>query len=260
MRLTNFKYLILALALASMSVPAVVLAEIDFGELAVSEDVAPQERLAKKIELTQGALSIAIEKAETMRTSLEALELETDSPEEALKNQYLNEVAGYLAFYQERRAVLDTVVSLEEVDALIQTIIEYREGVYAPSAKNVLEFILVFFYNPSVLETARERYTSITADAARLSGLGLIGETLCGSALEQCQTTLDEAAQLQIQAREALLAAHQPVIAAEETAGTATTTIALTPSELSETSLNKIKEVYTIFIETGQKIKTALGI
>ena len=274
MRPTGLKYLVLASALVLTSVPTMVQAEIDFGELAISEDIAPQERLTKKIELTRDALSMAIEKAEAMKTSLETLELETASPEEELKNLYLSEVAGYLTFYREREAALDAVTSPEEVDAFIQTVIKYREGVYAPSAKNVLEFILVFSYNPSVLKTAKERYVSIAADAARLSGLGLIEEVLCKAALEQCQTTLDEAAQLQSQAREALLAAHQSAVALEEATETplegsaeSETTVeamaapvVLTPKELSEMSLNKIKEAYTVFIETGQKIKEALGI
>ena len=280
MRLANFKYLVLTSALVLVSMPVPALADTDFGELAVSGDMSPQERLVKKTELTQNALLMAIEKAEAMKTNLEALELETASPEEGLRNQHLNEVAGYIAFYQEREAVLETATSLEEIDALSQTIIKYREEVYAPSAKNVLEFVLVFSYSPPILKTAEERHADIAADITRLSGLGLIEEEPYKTAIEECRGTLEEAAQLQNQAKEALLTAYQLPVENAETADmptegdtaltspaldkimevSTTTDVFLTPKELAEASLNKIKAVYAIFIETGQKIKETLGI
>jgi len=287
MRLLNFQFLILISALIWVGIPVTVLADTDFGELVVTGDMSPQERLAKKVELTQNALSIAVEKAETMKASLEKLEFGEKSAEEQLKSRYLNEVSGYLAFYQERRTTLDTVGSLEEVDALIQTVIKYRESVYAPSAKNVLEFILVFSYNPSVLSTTQERYNNIKADVERLGGLDLVeGEQFTG-VLEQCRITLEEAEKLQAQARGLVLETHSASPAAEETPAVSTvssgaleiesiigsdqkiegtadelipTTTVLSARELTEESLNKIKGLYDVFIETGQKIKEALGI
>jgi len=249
-------------------------------ELAVTGDMSPQERLVKKTELTQDALSMAVEKAEAMRTSLEELEFEAESEGEQLRNQYLNEVSGYLTFYQERKLILDTTNSLEEIDALIQTIIEYRENIYAPSAKNILEFILVFSYGPLVLDTAKERYNNIKADVERLGGLNLIEDEQYVEALEQCQITLDEAEQLQVQARELILAMCPtttvtegvPAIlppesgvtetesTTEEVAETIPTTVVLNARGLAEESLNKIKGLYGMFVETGQKIKEALGI
>jgi len=249
-------------------------------ELAVTGDMSLQERLVKKIELTQNALSMAVEKAEAMQTSLEELEFEAESEEEQLRNQYLNEVSGYLTFYQERKLILDTTNSLEEIDVLIQTIIEYRENIYAPSAKNVLEFVLVFSYGPSVLDTAKERYNNIKADIERLGGLNLIEDEQYAGVLEQGRITLEEAEQLQVQARELILAMYPtttpteevPMVLplegdiaetksmTEEVTEMVPTMAVLNARELAEESLNKIRGLYGIFIETGQKIKETLGI
>ena len=291
MRLIDLKYLILTPALVWVGVPMIISADTDFGQLAITGDISPQERLAKKIELTRNALVMAVEKAEAMKTSLEKLEFGEKSVEEQLRNQYLDEVSKYITFYQERGVTLDTADSLEETDTLIQTIIEYREGIYAPSAKNVLEFILVFSYSPSVLDTAKERYESIKADVERLAGLNLIEVEQFTGTIEQSRMTLEDAEKLQAQARELILEPYRATSTTSEVltvpAGTeiteatpaesaesvidnnqkvgeiiepTPTVIVLNARELAEESLNKIKGLYDIFIETGQKIKEALGI
>jgi hypothetical protein len=277
MCLINFKYLVLASALVGMGIPIMVSAETDLGQLVIAGDISSQERLVKKAEITQDALALAVEKAEVVRTSLEKLTFEKESVEEGLRSQYLNEVSGYISFYQERGMTINTVSSLEEVDALIQTVIEYRESVYAPSAKNVLEFVLVFSYGPSVLDTAKERYESIRADVERLSGLNLIGAEQFTSILEQCQLALEDAEKLQIQAKELILQPYQttpiteklltvpaevtPAVLLENTTiEPEPTVVALSARELAEESLNKIKGLYGVFIETGQEVKETLGI
>ncbi|MDD5710685.1 MAG: hypothetical protein PHV43_01115 [Candidatus Colwellbacteria bacterium] len=286
MRPSSFQFLFLAALYIWLGTPTAVLADTDadFGELAVTGDMSTQEKLTKKIELTRDALTIAIEKTEVMQFSLESLRFEDGNTEAQIRNQYLDEVAGYLAFYQERKALLSTVGSLEEIDALIQTIIEYRETVYAPSAKNVLEFILVFSYGPEILNTASERYDSIVADVERLEGLKLIESGQFAEALGQCRITLDEAGALQTQAKELISAAYltkeeaasmTPALGdgfietedaaiseleAEETTESLSEAVVLNARDLVEGSLNKIKGLYGVFIETGQEIKETLGI
>jgi hypothetical protein len=62
MRPLNFQFLILISALIWVGIPTVVLADTDFGELAVIGDMSPQARLVKKVELTRNALFMAVEK------------------------------------------------------------------------------------------------------------------------------------------------------------------------------------------------------
>jgi|GEM_PF-2965533 hypothetical protein len=283
MRLAGFKYLVLVGVLTGVGAPLIVLADADLGTttLALSGDLSPQERLSKKIELAGDALDMAIGKAEAIQTDLKELTFESGSTEAQLRDRYLGEVSGYISFYGERKEALNTIGSLEEIDALIQTIIEYREAVYAPSAKHVLEFILVLSYVPSVFDTAQERYNSITADVERLGELDLIEAEQFAGALEQCRLTLGEASALQAEAKQLVLSLFDTATTTAEAAATppaeqspgaevtppalsaepATTTLtALSARELAEESLNKIKGLYNTFIETGQEVKKALGI
>jgi len=236
--------------------PSMALAEIDFAQLVVLESITPEEKFAKKFELTQNALGKAIERAESMKTGLEALSFEKDSVEVGLKDKYLAEADSYLAFYKESKEVLSSVEQLEDLNVLIQKVIDYRENIYAPSAKNVLEFILVFSYSPSVLETANKRFESIKSDVERLENLSLLESGLFSTELELSQKTLEEAGALQTQAKLILLSPYMESLSEdlniEEGAPTA--------KQLAEESLNKIKGLYTIFIETGQRVKNTLGI
>jgi hypothetical protein len=278
MRQKNFKFFVLIpMLIMSVGLPMSVSADDGLDHLAVADDISPQERFVKKVELTKNALAMAIEKAELMKAGLEGLAVEAGSVEELVKNEHLNSVSGYIAFYHEQEEILAQATSLEEVDALLQKIIDYREGVYAPSAKAVLEFVLVFSYGPSILATAQERYTSIEADVKRLGELNLIEAEQFTPALEYCRTTLEEAGTLQAQARELILQPYRlasttaemvtPLLVETSTPEIATTTDAQIttpiipgPKELAEESLNKIRGLYDVFIETGQKVKEALGI
>ncbi|MBU2101561.1 hypothetical protein KKH05_02480 [Patescibacteria group bacterium] len=258
------KYLGFLIALTFIATPLSVSANADFGQLVVSEDISPAERVVKKTELTKNALSKAVEKAQNTKASLEKLSFEEESIEAMLKDKYLTEVDGYISFYKEQGMALEDINTLEEVDALIQGIIEYREQIYSPSAKNVLEFILVFSYGPSVLDTAQERLGNIEKDIERLEGLELIDTGQFIETLDRLKSILGEAIDLQSQARLLVLEPYQEVLIDEsalpETAATTTLAITQTPKELVEESLNKIKGLYNIFIETGQKVKETLGI
>src|SRR3989338_8533676 len=124
---------------------------MDFAQLVVTEDVAPEERLAKKIELTTDALKKADERVIEMRTKLEAIKFEDGTPELELRNKLIERANGYSVFYNEKLTALAAVQTLEEVDLLINEVIAYREGEYTTGAKEILEFTLVYSYTPSVL-------------------------------------------------------------------------------------------------------------
>src|SRR4030042_4843414 len=106
-----------------------------FSQLVVADDLSPEERLTKKIELTENALGKAAEKAQVMQNDLASLDFPENSLELELKNRYSAEVTTYITFYQEQRELLKGLTTIEEVDNLISSVISYRESTYAPGAK-----------------------------------------------------------------------------------------------------------------------------
>src|SRR3990167_8098781 len=180
--------------------PVVRAQSMDFAQLIVADDVAPEERLAKKIELTTDALKKADERVVEMRTKLETIKFEDGTPELELRNKLMERANEYSAFYNDKLTALTVVQTLEEVDLLIDEIIAYREGAYAIGAKEILEFTLVYSYTPSVLTLADERLENILKDVERLEGLELIEPSVFVSRTDEAKAILQKAHELQTQA------------------------------------------------------------
>ena len=251
---------------------------MDFAQLVVTEDVAPEERLAKKIELTTDALKKADERVIEMRTKLEAIKFEDGTPELELRNKLIERANGYSVFYNEKLTALAAVQTIEEVDLLIDAVITYREGVYADGAKEIIEFTLVYTYTPSVLVLADERLENILKDVTRLEGLELIEPSTFVSRTNEASTILQRAHALQTQAMALLMERYaasllitpetQPIemevtpieIPIDPTVETVPAVIEVTPRSLAEDSLAEIKKLYELFIETGEKVGETLGI
>lgn len=262
------KYFILA-ALLALTVPATYAQSMDFAQLTVPEDMTPEERLAKKIELTTDALEKANERVLEMVTKLEVIELEKDTVELELRDKLIERAKGYNAFYDTKLEALLVAQTIEEVDVIINDIIAYREGEYASGAKEILEFILVYSYTPSVLALADQRLQSILQDVARLEGLELIEPNAFVPRIDEAKTILQKAHDLRVQAATLIMdnyAASLLVLPNQEIETQATTTPVIvstpeiTPKLLAEQSLNEIKALYQIFIETGQEVGETLGI
>ncbi len=263
----------LALTAAAITLaPLAVAQTLDFSQLVVvTEDIAPEARFAKKIELTTDALKKADERVEEMRAKLDGMELEEDSIQEELRGELIARTQDYSAFYEEQKGKLSKAQTIEEVDALIDTIIAYRESTYAPGAKEILEFILVYSYTPSVLELANQRMENIRADVKKLEGLDLVEPSTFASGLGEAEKILQEAKDLQTQAASLLIetyTASKLEATASSTAALATSTtplaaefqVVVTPKSLAESSLTKIKGLYQLFMETGDRVNQALGI
>ena len=241
---------------------------MEFAQLIVADDVAPEERLAKKIELTTDALKKADERVVEMRTKLEAIEFGDETPELQLRNKLIENTNGYSAFYNEKLTALTTVSTIEEADLMIDGIIAYREGAYATGAKEVLEFTLVYSYTPSVLTLADKRLENILQDVVRLEGLELIEPSIFVSRTDEAETILQKAHDLQTQAMTllmenyaaSLLVVPEVEIEAEVVAVAPVVIPEATPRTLAEQSLTEIKKLYELFIETGEKVGDTLGI
>lgn len=240
------------IAWVSPTAPVSATTDAFVAQVDISEDATPEERVTKKKELARSALTKANEKAVDMGKDLEALEFEGESAETTLRESFLSQVESYAQFYEAKLVELETLVALAEVDTLIDEVIDYRESTYAPTAKEILEFILVFSYTPSVLEVANERFDNIKSDVERLEGLEVIEAGGLAPLIDQASTTLAESRGLHTQAVSDLTAFYS-----EEGAGIAKTP---SPRELAEESLNKVRGLYDLFIEIGQRVEEALGI
>ncbi|MDP3953774.1 MAG: hypothetical protein Q8P99_03065 [bacterium] len=263
---------IIALGLILLATPAALAQTINFGQLVVTEDVSPEERFAKKVELTADALKGASERVAEMHEKLEDVQLEEETPQRELRDKLIVRTEEYGLFYEEQTAKLKEAKTIEEVDALIDGIIVYRENIYSPGAREILEFILVYSYTPSVLDLASQRLDNIRQDVGKLEGLGLVEPDSFTTSLNEADGILQEAKDLQSQGTALLMENYaqsllEPTATAllpstsdpAPTADLDTQTL-ITPKGLAEQSLTKIKTLYQLFMETGDRVNQSLGI
>ena len=262
-----FKYIILALILVSTIGPVTAQSSGLFAQITVTDEGSQDEavRINKKKELTAGALKKAVEKAELMREDLEKIELEKEMIlPQMLKEEFLADVSGYIAFYEEAGKRLAAAQTLEEVDLIITEVITYRETAYVPTAKRVLEFILVYSYSPSVLDIANERLQNIAEDVQKLEDLSLIEPGQFTEALNTASTTIINISNLQSNAKELLISGYATSTTLEGKIVLVEVVpiikLVSTPRGLAEESLNLIKGLYDLFLETGTRVEKALGI
>ena len=262
-----FKYIILALILVSTIGPVTAQSSGLFAQITVTDEGSQDEavRINKKKELTAGALKKAVEKAELMQEDLEKIGLEKEMIlPQMLKEEFLADVSGYIAVYEEAGKRLVAAQTLEEVDLIITEVITYRETAYVPTAKRVLEFILVYSYSPSVLDIANERLQNIAEDVQKLEDLSLIEPGQFTEALNTASTTIMNISNLQSNAKELLISGYATSTTLEGKIVLVEVVpiikLVSTPRGLAEESLNLIKGLYDLFLETGTRVEKALGI
>lgn len=249
--------------LAIIISPSISAQSLDFAQLTVEENMTPEERLAKKIELTVDALQKADERVIEMRSQLEKLEFEDETPEREIRDGLIARTNEYTIFYNEKLTALTTTSTVEEVDLIIDEVIAYRESTYAPGAKEIIEFNLVYSYAPSVLTLADQRMENILKDVTRLEGLELIDPSTFVSTTDEAKAVLQRAHDLQLQAATLLVEnfANSTATSTLEMESTEVPTEPeVTPRLLAEQSLAEIKLLYELFIETGEKVSETLGI
>jgi len=261
------KYIAAIFVLGLFLLPSVNAQTLDFSQLvAVSEDTAPEDRFTKKVELTADALKKASERVTEMRSKLEGISLEEESPEWQLQNTLIALTGEYATFYEEQSKRLAEVTTIDDVNLLIDEIIAYRESVYAPGAKEILEFALVHSYTPSVLDLANQRLENIRADVNKLEGLGLVETDVFQAEIAEADGVLREAEDLHSQAIALLMDNYATSLLEPQEATTTDQLTAdelelvVTPKSLAEESLTKIKSLYELFMATGERVTQALGI
>ncbi|MEX2054184.1 MAG: hypothetical protein WD883_01425 [Candidatus Colwellbacteria bacterium] len=252
--------------------PATFAQTVDFNQLAITDDATPEMRFSKKVELTADALKKANERVVEMRDKLEEISLEEETLEGQLRDELVIRTQEYSQFYDEQIKALKEAKAIEEVDTLIDTIISYREVVYSPGAREILEFILVYSYTPSVLDVANQRLENIKRDVSKLERLKLVEPNSFTPSLADAETVFQEAKDLHLQAAALLIDNYSQSLLIEPTATSTDevvtdttpveqdTQLLITPKGLAEQSLTKIKTLYQLFMETGDRVTQSLGI
>jgi len=265
-----------ALLLGIMTSPFVVLAEDNPAEsffVAAIDDetLSDEERFVRAKEGLEKALSLSIEKVASLTADLNGRGFEDGSREAELKSVFLENLASYEVYYSESLTRAQSLDNLESVQALAVEIKEYRDLTYTPGIEKVVEFVLVF-YSEDVIGKATERLNKVSEDIEKLEALGLIENGAFSGQIESISSSLLEADNLRIQARDIILTVEtgepagpveESVDAAEQTAAqTDTLDVAEEPSPqaLLEQSLNNVKSVYEAFLEISKSVKETLGL
>jgi hypothetical protein len=248
-------------------------------ELLTTKDdtsLTPEEKLAKEIdnrgEILKEALISSLEEVSNIKTKLEKLpDLEKDSKEKELKDKFIEELTNYEIYYKEQGNNLDSLIANSEDNETLnedlkKAIIElknYRENIYNPRFQKMVEF-LILFYSADVLQITQTRFDKISNDISKLEKLGLIKTGYSESSMEKAAQLINDAGVLQIKAKALILNQDIPK---KETADNTEEIIGdgkepipePTPRELIETSLNKIKSAYDIFLQISKDIRKTLG-
>lgn len=241
----------LATSPSSTVVSAVVSADSNPG-------LAPEEKSARAKEDLTKALDLSLKKVSGLKSRLNELNFPKVSREEELKNEALRNLDAYTDYYSRAKEDLEKKNSLEEVKDLAKDVKEHRDTIYTPGVEEIIRFVLVF-YNEEVLGIANDRLSKIETDVKKLDKLGVIKEDDFRGKLDETRKLLQEATNLQGEAKEIILSATSTDLRGDNGFGRLTTG---KPSakDMIENSLNNVKGVYAIFLELNQAVKKALGL
>lgn len=210
----------------------------------------PEEKSVKAKEDLTKALDLSLKKVSGLKSRLNELNFPESSREEELKSEALRDLDAYTDYYSKAKEDLEKKDSLEEVKDLAKDVKEHRDAIYTPGVEEIVRFVLVF-YNEEVLGIANDRLGKIETDVKKLDKLGVIKEDDFRGKLDEAHKLLQEATNLQGEAKEIILSATSTDLAEEEKPSA---------KDMIENSLNNVKDVYAIFLELNQAVKKALGL
>lgn len=148
---------------------------------------------------------------------------------------FLKDAAGFILALQIDAESADVKFIAEELQ-------EWREEVFNPGVKNIVDFSLVFQVQ-SVLRIAEARYTKIHSDVGRLEDLKILKDRRARSLLNESRLLLTSAADLRNQAGELLLVG-------EEEDGQI--------RQLLNGAITRVRLAYKKFLEISQLVKESL--
>ncbi len=275
MKLQSFKISIIIFATLIVIQPALAADAVKTTETKPVEDsvnelltvrddtsLSDAEKLVKELELRKKilseVLSLSLDEVSKLTAKINSLpEFAEDSRERALQDEYKAALESYAAYYTEQSKKLGELTTIDEVKSLAQEIKDYRDNTYNPQVQQIVNFVLIF-YNENVLKLATTRLDKITADIEKLEKLGYIKPDTFVNELKQAAEILNSARALLEEAKSAVLAPpEEPTL---EAGATEDTPPPVEPNKLIESSLNKIKDTYDIFLQVSKSLREILGL
>lgn len=222
---------------------------------AITDAEKDEKSIVARKNIIRDAISLALIEIENVNLSLSKLpQFEAGSIEAKLKLQYMEELALYSAYYKEKTANLEKILTIEEAKALAKEIADYRSSAYNPSIEKMGEFSLIF-YTAETINTATIRLSKMIADLLKLDKLNIYKITSIQPQLDKAAALIKNSSETYMQARGLVLAEPAPILEeaeADEPQPTA--------KELIEKSLTDIKLTYDIFIQISQTVRKSLGL
>lgn len=240
---------------------------LDIKDSASITDAEKDEKsIVARKNIIRDAISLALIEIENVNLSLSKLPpFEAGSTEAKLKLNYTEELAVYSAYYKEKTANLEKIITIEEAKALAKEIADYRSGIYNPSIEKMGEFSLIF-YAAETMNTATIRLSKMIADLLKLDKLNIYKIASIQPQLDKAAELIKNSSKTYLQARSLVLVVPAPILeeaplAPEETSlETEAAEPQPTAKELIEASLTDIKLTYDIFIQISQTVRKSLGL
>jgi len=254
------------------------------------EKLTDEEKIARASDGLNRALSLSIDRVNSLTEELSKREFEDESLEKTMQDDFLSDLDLYRTYYNEKLIALESLEALSDIQMLAKEVKEYRDTVYTPNIENIVGFALIF-YNKDVIDIADKRFKNISSDIADLRELGLFEEDKFSDDTSSIVELLYESKELQKNASELILIspenpepedpegveipmdidileATSTVIATSSDISDDESSLELvaddlyptTPNAMLERSLSNIKEVYVIFVQISDGIQDTLGI
>jgi len=236
--------------------------------------LSPEEKLQREIaarkDIISQALNLSLKEVENLQASLLKLpEFDAESRQAALEAQFGAELGVYHKYYSEKADNLAaaTNLKLDDVKAMAKEIIDYRDTVYNPDVKKIVDFLLLY-YTSDATATASTRLDKIISDIKKLEKLNLLKQDFFRANLDKAAGLIKESSDLRGKAEMLILALpSDDHTDTTSTSSPATSTDASAPAaktptanDLLTASLSDIKATYEVFLQISKDIKKAVGI
>ncbi len=236
--------------------------------LTVRDDISltEAEKLVKDLEarkkILSEVLSLSLDEISKLTAKINNLPVFTEgSPEKELREEYKANLETYTAYYTEQSKKLAALTKIDEAKNLAQEIKDYRDKTYNPQVQKIVNFVLLF-YNEDVLKVANARFEKISADIKKLGKLGYLKAGAFTNELKLAAENLSAARTFLEEAKNAVLAGQpeSEKLTLKDAATRGQEQPPVEPNKLVESSLNKVKNTYEIFLQVGKDIRKLLGI
>ena len=215
--------------------------------------LSPTERsdkgIAARRDIVLNALALSLDEVASIKANLAKLpQFDDKSREKKLQDKFLLELENFNKYYSDKSEQVKNTPdpTLDAIKTTAQEIIDYRETVYNPTVKSMIDFTL-FFYNNEVITAVGIYLDKISADIKRFEKLNLLKPDLFKANLEKVAVLIKSATGLQKQAGEAIfgeIAVETPI----------------DPNVPITESLNKIRSAYATLLQTLNGMRKSLGL